>query len=174
RRRSSVDAPTVWYDVESILGEGPVWDAERGRLIWVDVLAGLVRVGTATADGTWDEREYQTPMHVGAAVPVADDGDTLLLAAGLGFAYLGPGGEVRLLAEPELDNPVAVRMNDGACDPVGRFWAGSMGYGEEPGVGSLYRLDLDGSVHRMLDNLTISNGLGWSPDGTTMYVTDSG
>lgn len=165
--------PTVWHDVESILGEGPVWDAERGRLVWVDVLAGIVRVAEATDDGIRVEREYQTPMHVGAAVPVADD-DGWLLAAALGFAYLDARGQVRLIAEPERDNPIAVRMNDGSCDPVGRFWAGSMGYGEEPGVGSLYRLDLDGSVHRMLGGLTVSNGLGWSPDGTTMYVTDSG
>src|SRR6185503_8686605 len=83
-------------------------------------------------------------------------------------------GEVRVIVEPERDNPVATRMNDGSCDPAGRFWAGSMGYGEEPGAGSLYRLDLDGSVQRILGGLTISNGLGWSPDATTMYVADSG
>jgi sugar lactone lactonase YvrE len=168
-----VGTPTVWHDVESILGEGPVWDAQRGRLVWVDILAGVVRVGEAAQDGIWVEREYQVPMHVGAAVPIADD-DSWLLAAGLGFAYLDSSGEVRTIAEPEEDNPIAVRMNDGSCDPAGRFWAGSMGYGDEPGVGSLYRLDLDGSVHRVLEGLTISNGLGWSPDAATMYVTDSG
>jgi len=168
-----VRTPTVWHDVESTLGEGPVWDAQRARLVWVDILAGVVRVGEAARDGIWVEREYRVPMHVGAAVPIADD-DSWLLAAGLGFAYLDASGEVRVIAEPERDNPIAMRMNDGSCDPAGRFWAGSMGYGDEAGVGSLYRLDLDGSVHRVLDGITISNGLGWSPDGTAMYVTDSG
>ena len=65
-------------------------------------------------------------------------------------------------------------MNDAACDPQGRFWAGTMAEDQRPGAGGLFRLDRDGSVDQVLDGLTITNGLGWSPDGTTMYVTDSG
>ena len=65
-------------------------------------------------------------------------------------------------------------MNDGACDPQGRFWAGTMAYDEAPGAGSLYRLELDGRCTQVLTGLTISNGIGWSPDGTTMYLADSG
>jgi sugar lactone lactonase YvrE len=65
-------------------------------------------------------------------------------------------------------------MNDGACDPQGRFWAGTMAYDESPGMGALYRLELDGSCTRILTGLTISNGIGWSPDGATMYLADSG
>jgi sugar lactone lactonase YvrE len=65
-------------------------------------------------------------------------------------------------------------MNDGACDPAGRFWAGSMAYDLAPGLGSLHVLDVDGSVRTVLTGLTISNGIGWSPDGGTMYLVDSG
>ena len=65
-------------------------------------------------------------------------------------------------------------MNDGACDPQGRFWAGTVAYDETPGAASLYRLELDGSTTTMLTGLTISNGIGWSPDGGTMYLNDSG
>ena len=65
-------------------------------------------------------------------------------------------------------------MNDGACDPQGRFWAGTLADDFRPGGGALYRLDHDGRVELMLDDLTISNGLGWSPDGATMYLVDSG
>ena len=65
-------------------------------------------------------------------------------------------------------------MNDGACDPQGRFWAGTMAYDEAPGAGSLYRLELDGRCTQVLTGLTISNGIGWSPEGTTMYLADSG
>jgi sugar lactone lactonase YvrE len=65
-------------------------------------------------------------------------------------------------------------MNDGACDPQGRFWAGSMALDERPGAGSLYRLDRGGEVTTVLSSLTIANGLGWSPDGATMYHADSG
>ena len=67
-----------------------------------------------------------------------------------------------------------VRMNDGACDPQGRFWAGTMAYDESPGAGALYRLELDGSCTTVLTGLTIANGIGWSPDGSTMYLNDSG
>jgi len=65
-------------------------------------------------------------------------------------------------------------MNDAACDPQGRFWAGTLADDHRPGGGALYRLERDGRTELMLDGLTISNGLGWSPDGATMYLVDSG
>ena len=65
-------------------------------------------------------------------------------------------------------------MNDAACDPQGRFWAGTLAHDQHPGGGALYRLDQNGHTELMLDDLTISNGLGWSPDGATMYLADSG
>jgi sugar lactone lactonase YvrE len=64
-------------------------------------------------------------------------------------------------------------MNDGKCDPAGRFWAGTMALDERPRAGALYRLDPDGAVHTMLRDVTISNGLDWSDDGRTMYFIDS-
>lgn len=66
-----------------------------------------------------------------------------------------------------------VRMNDGKADPAGRFWVGSKAHDNAVGRGSLWRIDLDGSVTRMLTGLTIANGIGWSPDGRAMYITDS-
>jgi sugar lactone lactonase YvrE len=68
----------------------------------------------------------------------------------------------------------ASRMNDGACDPQGRFWAGTMADDHHEGGGALYRLERDGRTELMLDELTIANGVGWSPDGETMYLVDSG
>ncbi len=65
-------------------------------------------------------------------------------------------------------------MNDGACDPQGRFWFGTLADDVRPGGGALYRLERDGQVELVLPDLTISNGLGWSPDGRTMYLADSG
>jgi sugar lactone lactonase YvrE len=66
-----------------------------------------------------------------------------------------------------------VRMNDGGCDPDGRFYCGSMAYDSAPGRGSLYRLDPDGSSRAVLGRVTVSNGLAWSPDGSTAYYVDS-
>jgi sugar lactone lactonase YvrE len=95
----------------------------------------------------------------------------LLLAAGRGLAAVDEHGGQREVAVLE---PPDVRMNDAACDPAGRFWAGSMAYDARAGAGSLHRLDLDGRVATVLTDLTISNGLGWSPDGRAMYLNDSG
>ena len=64
-------------------------------------------------------------------------------------------------------------MNEGGCDPDGRFYCGSMAYDKRPGGGALYRLDPDRSVHVVLDDVTISNGLDWSPDGTLAYYNDT-
>jgi sugar lactone lactonase YvrE len=155
------------------LGEGTRWDGARGELLWVDLLAGILR--TAVPDGagrltTTAERRLDVP--VGAAAPLAD-GSGWVLAAGDGFALLSRAGDVRWLDRPEAANDGATRMNDGACDPSGRFWAGSMAYDETPGAGSLYRLD-ESRAATVLDGVTISNGLGWSPDGRTMYYADTG
>jgi sugar lactone lactonase YvrE len=99
----------------------------------------------------------------------ADDG--WLLAAGRGFVHLGADGSLRPIAEVA---PAGTRMNDAACDPQGRLWAGTMADDHHAGGGALYRLDWTGRTELMLDGLTISNGLGWSPDGGTMYLVDSG
>ena len=98
---------------------------------------------------------------------------TGVLAAGLGFLFSDASGNVVELAQPEAGRD-DVRMNDGACDPQGRFWAGTMAHEETPGAGVLYRLELDGSCTTVLTGLTISNGIGWSPDGAVMYLSDSG
>jgi len=82
------------------------------------------------------------------------------------------GANLRLLASVEAEDTTC-RMNDAACDPQGRLWAGTMSFEAVPGAGTLYRIDPDGTVTAVLHDLTISNGLGWSPDGRRMYFIDS-
>jgi sugar lactone lactonase YvrE len=154
------------------LGEGPHWDPERGQLLWVDILAGRVLFGSPADSSVEVVRTLEVGRHIGAVVPWVGGG--WLAAATTGFVHIAENGAVTELPQPETGSAVQTRMNDGTCDPQGRFWAGSMAYDETPGAGSLYRVDLDGSIQRVLDEVTISNGLGWSPDGTTMYVTDTG
>jgi sugar lactone lactonase YvrE len=138
----------------------------------VDVLAGRLHRARVGADGQLQVLQtIQVPGHLGAAAPAARGG--YVLAAGPGFLHLDREGVIRELAQPEAGR-TDVRMNDGACDKQGRFWGGTMAYDEAPGAGCLYRLDLDGSCTQVLTGLTISNGIGWSPDGTTMYLADSG
>ena len=156
---------------QALLGEGARWDARRGELLVVDILAGHVYRGRVGGDGGLDRfRAYEVPGTVGAVAPVEDD-DGWLLAANRGFAHLSESGALRPFAEVA---PAGTRMNDAACDPQGRFWAGTMATDHRPGAGALYRLERDGGIELMLDGLTISNGLGWSLDGGTMYLADSG
>ena len=115
-------------------------------------------------------RTYEVPGTVGAIAPIDGD-DGWLLAANRGFAHLSLDGT---LLRPLADvAPDGTRMNDAACDPQGRFWAGTKAHDNRIGGGALYRLDRDGRIEQMLDGLTISNGLGWSPDGETMYLADT-
>jgi sugar lactone lactonase YvrE len=153
------------------LGEGARWDARRDELLRVDILAGHVYRDRVDDDGRLiPVRTYQVHGTVGAVAPVEGD-EGWLLAAGRGFAYLSADGSLRPLADV---SPARTRMNDAACDPQGRFWAGTLADDRRPGGGALYRLDRDGGTTLILDGLTISNGLGWSPDGGTMYLADSG
>ncbi len=158
-------------NTQAVLGEGLRWDARRGELLAVDILAGRVYRGGVADDGALDLiDDYVVPGTVGAIAPVEDDAGWVL-ATGQGFTYLSPDGLLQSIVKVAPDGS---RMNDGACDSQGRLWAGALTNDFRPGAGALYRLDQDGHVEQMLDGLTISNGLGWSPDGTTMYLADSG
>ena len=167
----SSDSPVACTTEQTLLVEGARWDAGRGELLRVDIIAGRVYRDRVAADGALiPVRSYQVPTTVGAITPVAGD-DGWLLAAGRGFVHLDPDGSLYTIAEVA---PAGARMNDGACDPQGRFWAGSMADDHRAGGGALYRLDRHGRIEQMLSGLTIPNGLGWSPDCSTMYLIDSG
>src|SRR3954454_13902229 len=146
-------------------GEGPAWSPRWGGLRWVDMLAGDLLF--LDADGGVGRR------HVGsvAAVVRPRRGGGAVLGVERGFALEEPDGSIRYL--PALWSSTAVRMNEGGCDPDGRFYCGSMGYDQRPGGASLYRLDPDRTVHVVLAGVTVSNGLEWSPDGALAYYNDT-
>ena len=159
--------PEILARRDAYIGEGPVWDPRTGRVLWVDIGNDLV-FSTDPVDGSTTERRL--PKSVGVVLPRASGGYVAALQDG--FYALPVEGEPELIAPVETDDP-RTRFNDGEIDPQGRFWAGTMGRHAEPGLGSLYRLDVDGTVTRMVEHVTISNGLGWSPDGGTMYYVDT-
>jgi sugar lactone lactonase YvrE len=149
------------------LGESPRYDAAREELIWVDIDAGrLLRADPEHLD---DVTETTIDDPLGAAAPAIGGG--WILAAGRGVSELTTNGVRTALLELE---PVGIRMNDAACDHQGRFWVGTVSLDERPGAGRLYRVDPGGGATMVLSGLTIANGLGWSPDGATMYHADSG
>jgi sugar lactone lactonase YvrE len=158
----------VALNVRARLGEGPSWDQQTRRLLWVDITGEVVHRFDPTSGN--DER-FRVGQPVGAVVPTTDG--RLTLAASDGFAILDlSSGEIERIADVEADLADTM-MNDGKCDPVGRLWAGTKdAVGSRP-IASLYRLGADREPVRMLPGLTVSNGLGWSPDCTTMYFIDS-
>jgi sugar lactone lactonase YvrE len=147
-------------------GEGPFWDTANDRLLLVDMLAGAIV--EVDADGGTERRTLAT---VAAAIR-ARRGGGYVLATDNRFLLLGPDFSEETVLPPVFLDPLT-RMNDGGCDPQGRFYCGTMAYAETPGAGTLYRLDPDGSVHVTLRDVTISNGLQWSRAGDTVFYADT-
>lgn len=145
------------------LGECPVWDGARGCLYWVDITGHQVH---RYVPGVGDRVLATLDVPVGALAPRRAGG--LVVAAGNGFATLAGDGSLDWIATVAPGG----RMNDGKVDPAGRFLAGTMTSDRSPGA-ALYRLDPDGRVTTLLTGVSISNGLGWSPEGDLMYYVDT-
>lgn len=152
------------------LAEGPVWDPARSRLLWVDIQAAAVLAGELHDGQVRRTAEHRFEGTVGAVVPAADG---RLLVAGHQELLVTDAdavirGRVRVVPA-EVDS----RLNDGGCDPAGRFLIGTMALDDRTGEERLSRLEDDGSLTELDADLTVSNGLAWSPDGTRLYSVDS-
>ncbi|MFO1128258.1 MAG: SMP-30/gluconolactonase/LRE family protein [Rhodospirillales bacterium] len=172
RRFESATTPAdirVVVRARNILGESPVWCARTERLLFADIVRQLIHV-VNPADGHC--RSFQLP-EMGTSVSPRQKGGWVLTLRKT-FALFDPEtGALDILADPEPDRPDN-RFNDGKCDRQGRLWAGTMGAKDwRADSGALYRLDGDRRITRMQDRVKCSNGTGWSPDGRTMYYTES-
>lgn len=148
--------------------ESPVWDDEANRLVWVDITRGEVH---SYVPELALHRVVQVGTEIGS-VALAREA-SLVLAVRAGFALLD---EMTELVQPlilPVEHTPDVRMNDGACDARGRFWAGSMAYDSAPGKGALYCLRSENEVTLELEGVTISNGIGWDPGWELCYYVDS-
>ncbi|MVU83491.1 SMP-30/gluconolactonase/LRE family protein [Nocardia sp. ET3-3] len=167
------------------LCEGPVWDPRTRQLLWVDIRAGLIHRATLT-DGLTPDLKHQATLSltppVSAVLPCASGrllatmGDTIVSIDGAAEEWDagsdGPTlGPVVAVAFPT--DGVYRRFNDAKVDPRGRVLAGTMVPSGAPRTAALYRLDPDGTLITLRTGVTISNGLGWSPDGRTLYYADS-
>lgn len=150
---------------EATLGEGPTWDPATGTLLWLDILGMRLH----TYDPVTGRRTVRTtPQHIGAAKPRAGGGLVLNLRDGVGL--LDPDGTFGWLHHEPVPGR---RANDAAVAPDGSLWAGTMRYDEAAGGGTLSRVTGDGTARTVLDDVTVSNGTGWSPDGRLMYYVDT-
>jgi sugar lactone lactonase YvrE len=154
------------------LGECCRWDEVRGELYWVDVHEG--HFFRASADHTTIEvlHRYELGGNVSALAPLANRDDGWIVAMNQSLWLLAVSGQLQEVAQ--LEGDVSMMLNDGAADPWGSFWVGSLAADEEPKRGSVYRFREPTGARTMFGGATISNGLGWSPDRTAMYYVDSG
>ena len=142
------------------------------RVILVDIPTGRLLEADPHKPGQLRQL-VKLDVPLGAVAPLANSTDGWIAACGTGIALIRAGGRLEWLERPEDGNRVKMRMNDGCADPAGRFWAGSMAFDFTPDAGSLYRVDRDGRVTRVLHGVTIANGPAFNAAGTTMYFTDS-
>lgn len=152
------------------LGEGPVWDPAGKQLYWVDIQGNTLHSWSPSLRKHLDWK-FGEPV---CAVSPEAEGGRLLVAFAKRLALFDPAtSQLTPLVEMEPECPKN-RCNDGKCDPAGRFWIGTMSTQGEKHAGALYRWDpTTGHLDRILDRLTISNGLGWSGDHQTMFFVDS-
>jgi xylono-1,5-lactonase len=155
-------------DVKASLGEGPVWVEAEQALYWTDIYGRLIH-RRAFADGA--PASWETPFRVGSLAPRAAGG--FIAGTDRGLGLVDPErGRFALFADPEPDRP-ANRFNDGKVDREGRFWAGTMDDSEKAALGALYRVDPNLAWTRIDDGYRVTNGPAFSPDGRTLYHSDS-
>jgi sugar lactone lactonase YvrE len=153
----------VLLEAGAVLAEGPRWDEATQRLLWVDIEVGKVHLGEDT---------FELGERVGAAA-LTQDGH-VLAALEDRLVLLDPqSGDFRDFAAIPHEHP-NLRTNDGICDAAGRFWIGTMALDESLlHLGALYCCEPDGTLHTKLTGVSLSNGIGWSPEGTRMYYADT-
>jgi sugar lactone lactonase YvrE len=160
-------APEPIAAVEAVLGEGPVWVERDRSLWWIDIKGPAVF--------RWREREgvqrWTPPLRIGSLAPAKRGG--FIAGTERGFWWADPqAGRYEPIADPEAHLPDN-RFNDGKVDRAGRFWAGTMDDREEEARGTLYRLNPDLNWRAIDQGYMVTNGPAFSPDGQTMYHTDS-
>jgi sugar lactone lactonase YvrE len=155
-------------DKQSDLGEGAIWNYKTSELLWVDITGKILNFYNPELEYN---KEMFTGQKIGTVVP-AESGLTMVALQNGIYQFDPETGTKKLIVNPE-EGIEGNRFNDGKCDPAGRFWAGTMNMNGKKEAGTLYRLDPDSTIHVMIENVSISNGIVWSPDATKMYYIDT-
>ena len=161
------NVPRLVVEAGNLLGESPVWDPRAQALWWVDIHGRtLHRYREGHGHGAW-------PLSEPTACIGLCEGAGLVCGTRTGFAWFDPAtGTREALAQP-LAGVRNLRFNDGRCDRAGRFWSGTVNELRDVGSAALYRLDVSGECTRVEGDLTVVNGIAFSPDDRTIYYADS-
>ncbi len=165
---NSIKKCELAFEISCGLGEGPVWDSGKKRIFWVDIAKCEIH-WWYPGSGTHEKCVLGHP--VSAMTLTITGGVLAALKTCLADIDIESGtAESVLILEDDLSDN---RMNDGKCDPSGRFWVGTMSMSGKPRAGSLYMIDRDMGVSVKITDVGISNGLTWSPDSATFYYIDT-
>jgi sugar lactone lactonase YvrE len=157
---------TLVFDIKASLGEGPIWNHKTQQLYWVDIEKKQLHLYTPETN---EDNFFDTGERIGTVVPIENGGALVALQNGIHSMDL-IDGNLTLITNPLEEG---IRFNDGKCDPVGRFWVGSMHLKGEKNAASLYMMNDQQQVVKKLDSVTVSNGIIWSLDHKTMYYIDT-
>ena len=150
------------------MGEGAFWNHQTQEFYWVDILGQELHIYNPA---TKVNRSLPTPSRIGTVVPQTDSTAVVALDDGV-YIINTKTGETTVLSEVEKEMTVN-RFNDGKCDPNGNLWVGSMHLEQSKPMGSVYKISSTGETTKMIDSVTISNGIVWTKDATTMYYIDT-
>lgn len=158
----------VSLEIKSQLGEGAFWDHQQQKLYWIDIVGKQVNIFDPVTE---ENTKFDTPSSVGTVVPKNSKEAVIALEDGI-YMLNTVTGKIELLSDVEAEMTYN-RFNDGKCDPNGNLWVGSMHWDQSAPKANLYRVEPNGHSTKMLDSVTISNGIVWTSDKKTMYYIDT-
>ncbi|TCP24317.1 sugar lactone lactonase YvrE [Tenacibaculum skagerrakense] len=159
----------VAYETKAMLGEGAFWNYKSEELYWVDIEGKKLHIFSPKNE---ENKTIEMPSRIGTVVPVANKNKAVVALEDGIYIVDTITKELSLLSNVESDI-VENRFNDGKCDPNGNLWVGSMHLAQTHPKANLYKIDGFGNANKMLDNITISNGIVWTSDKKTMYYIDT-
>ena len=160
--------PSLAFQAEATTGEGAIWHPERNTLFWVDIEGKTLYEYVPDLK---DCRHWKFDRMVSTVVPETDS--TVIVSLQNEIVRVNLSDSTLTSVAPIPDNNGKIRCNDGKCDPSGRLWVGTMGFGAPKGAASLYCVWPDGTVKVKIPGVTISNGIVWSSNKKYMYYNDT-
>lgn len=158
----------IEYKIASDLGEGAIWNHKTQELYWIDIEKKTLNIYNPKIK---TNKILSMPSRIGTVVPFKTNQVLSALEDGVYKTNLETGDSELFINMQEA--LIGSRLNDGKCDPSGRFWVGSMHLEQKQGHAKLFNINNSGALNMQIDSVTISNGIVWTSDKTKMYYIDT-